>query len=503
MASKLVYNPPPPEPNINRLSEYSALAPAFAVDQILPICSLTAILATPGAGKTTLATMLAAATDAPYHLDTDHPTVLMVSPFANAQLEIRPRLVQLGTNLDRVRVMDYLYMPEARTTPRRAYSIHDLPIIASELTEYASYRLLVIDCAEMFFDLPSRPNRKRVLEQLYKLIDLANTYEISVVIMLTVSQLRQNPFASTFLSAVAEASRTSYILDRDAAGRRTLYPHKNVLDFLAKSYLIADLPTQASTCAPSPLPTSSEPQTQSEQPNMTLHPEVLAVQRNRALFQLHPDQLPFASRHMQDRQKPGPKPFARDFACEVLLDALSKGPRPVGDKDDPSPRSLMHELKLANVTFGTAMRAKRLLNIEAYKKRRQWFWRLLPNPAGLPAAPEAHTTPSPICAPSPAPQDSASPQPPQPGTETQDSSVPPSEAHPTPAPACAPSPTADGPDSPIENQNPDPSSEAHPSPSQTSAPSPNPETPNPPNQKSEIKNQKSELPPSPDSHDKP
>ena len=55
---------PTPEPRLESLHQADPLYLAFAAPDILPLCSLTSIAAMPGHGRTTLASLLAAATAA-------------------------------------------------------------------------------------------------------------------------------------------------------------------------------------------------------------------------------------------------------------------------------------------------------------------------------------------------------------------------------------------------------------------------------------------------------
>ena len=107
---------PTPEPRLESLHQADPLYLAFAAPDILPLCSLTSIAAMPGHGRTTLASLLAAATAAscPDDLPPEEPAILMISHFNDRKFQLRPSLDQLQVNPSPHR----LFHKENRATPK-------------------------------------------------------------------------------------------------------------------------------------------------------------------------------------------------------------------------------------------------------------------------------------------------------------------------------------------------------------------------------------------------
>jgi hypothetical protein len=315
---------------------------------------LTLLFGDPGLGKSLLTIFISAVvTRGGSWPDGGTPApmgdVLILSAEDALEDTIAPRLDRAGANTKKVIAVRAIRWRDATGKAReRSVTLDDTEILDDMMAENPGVKLIIVDPVTAYLgtDTDSHKNSD-VRALLGGLSRLAEKYNVAVVV---VSHMNKGGgghaiYRATGSLAFVAAARAAWLVERDKAD-----PSRRL--FLAvKNNLAPEQSGLAFTMVDGRIVFE-------DAPVYTRADDALA------------DEPPAT---------PGPKPEARNAACEWLQELLADGPIPVGDDKKPEPGTVRAEAQEAALSWATVRRAADLLGIKSERCQftGKYQWRLL------------------------------------------------------------------------------------------------------------------------------
>jgi len=320
----------------------------------VPLGRITLLVGMPGAGKSFLTTYMAAraSTGSPWPDGTDCPSgsAIFISAEDDPADTIRPRLDVHHADVRRVHLLAMVRKPDKHGEQKEVmFTLSDVDALEAALKRHPDCKLVVVDPIGSFLGGRTDAHRdNEVRAVLTPVAKLAEKYGAAVVV---VAHRRKS--GGSFADDLALGSRAftgiaravwHLTRDKDNKHRRLLLPGKNNLapEGGGLAFSIAGDP-----------------------PAISWEREPVEMTADDAL----------ATENGNEKQKPGPKPEARDQAAEWLADLLQNGPMAVA--------KIKEEAKEAGCAWRTVHRAKGELGIKPYREQfgGAWMWKLPPTAA--------------------------------------------------------------------------------------------------------------------------